>query len=148
MKNYLKPISADYYLKYICPKKSCKNEHWLSYKEAKVKGFKIVCDCGKIYSPLPIAKIKICYKKPKSKITSVICCPNIELNNNEVETIEEKQETYEELQDRFIETMNQLGFDDKDEILEILDQAYKISNTHDIPTLFKIGVLNSSNLEQ
>jgi hypothetical protein len=148
MKNYLKPISADYYLKYICPKNTCKNEHWLSCKEAKVKGFKIVCDCGKVYSPLPIAKIKICYKKPKlntytEKKTSL---PE-NLVVDEI-THTPTEETFEQLQDRFTETMLQLGFDDKNEILEILDQAYKVSNTHDVATLFRIGVLNSNNLEK
>lgn len=148
MKNYLKPISADYYLKYICPKKTCKNEHWLSYKEAKVKGFKIVCDCGKIYSPLPIAKIKICYKKPRpsTRTEKEIAVPENLIVDEIADTPTE--ETFEQLQDRFIENMVQLGFDDKNEILEILDQAYKVSNTHDIATLFKIGVLNSNNLEK
>ena len=148
MKNYLKPTSADYYLKYICPKQTCKNEHWLSYKEAKVKGFKIVCDCGKIYSPLPIAKIKICYQKPKQNTFSKkeISLPENPTVGESFET--QAEETFEQLQNRFIETMTQLGFDDKNEILEILDQAYRVSNSHDIATLFKIGVLNSNNLEK
>ena len=148
MKKYLKPIEIDYHLKYICTEQSCKNEHWLSCREAKVIGFKIVCDCDTIYSPLPVSNIKIYYKKAKKKTVDIV--QNLEKSNIQQpqEKEEEPPETFEELQKRFIKVMSNLGFDDELEVLEILDRAYKIDSTHDVVKLFKIGVLQLGNLEK
>ena len=148
MKKYLKPIEIDYHLKYICTEQSCKNEHWLSCREAKVIGFKIVCDCDTIYSPLPVSNIKIYYKKAKKKTVDIV--QNLEKSNIQQpqEKEEEPPETFEELQKRFIKVMSNLGFDDELEVLEILDRAYKIDSTHDVVKLLKIGVLQLGNLEK
>ena len=148
MKKYLKPIEIDYHLKYICTEQSCKNEHWLSCREAKVIGFKIVCDCDTIYSPLPVSNIKIYYKKAKKKTVDIV--QNLEKSNIQQpqEKEEEPPETFEELQKRFIKVMSNLGFDDELEVLEILDRAYKIDSTHDVVKLFKICVLQLGNLEK
>ena len=111
-------------------------------------GFKIVCDCGTIYSPLPVSNIKIYYKKAKKKTVDIV--QNLEKSNIQQpqEKEEEPPETFEELQKRFIKVMSNLGFDDELEVLEILDRAYKIDSTHDVVKLFKIGVLQLGNLEK
>lgn len=53
----VRPVGIDAHFKYQCPK--CKLDYWISYQEAKTSGFKIVCDCGIIFSPKVIAKIVI-----------------------------------------------------------------------------------------
>jgi len=55
-----RPVEHDVHFKYICPNKSCQDEHWLSLKEAQTKKFKIVCDyCGTIFAPKTIDNITI-----------------------------------------------------------------------------------------
>lgn len=75
-KKNLKPISIDLHLKYRCPNKECYIIHWLSLDEVKTKRFKVVCDCGLIFEPKNILKIKIAYddsnKKLKQNITIAI----------------------------------------------------------------------------
>jgi len=57
-----KPIDIDVHFKYRCPESKCGYEHWLSLKESQTKNFKIVCDCGYVYKPKRISKIKIVYE--------------------------------------------------------------------------------------
>lgn len=66
MKNQ-KPIEVDAHFKYRCPKSGCGFDHWLSLKETQTKNFKIVCDCGCVFKPKQIAKLKISYAKTKPK---------------------------------------------------------------------------------
>lgn len=78
-----KPIELDAHLKYRCPKADCGFFHWLSLGEAKTKNFKIVCDCGTIFSPKRIKKLKISFcesivNKPK-KIESIEQKINLDL---------------------------------------------------------------------
>jgi hypothetical protein len=65
-----KPTEIDASFLYICPNTDCKNEHWLFFREVKVKNFKVACDCGVVFKPKPIDHIKICYAKktPKESI--------------------------------------------------------------------------------
>lgn len=56
-----KPIEIDAYLKYKCPNSSCGYNHWLTLKETQTKNFKVVCDCGSVFKPKQIHKIKIKY---------------------------------------------------------------------------------------
>lgn len=65
-----KPIDVEVNIKYICPNNKCGYDHWISLKEAQTKNFKIVCDCSTVFSPKPIQKISIKYKKRTQK-TSV-----------------------------------------------------------------------------
>jgi hypothetical protein len=62
-----KPTDVEVHIKYICPNKKCKFDHWISLKEAQTKNFKIVCDCSIVFSPKPIQKITIKYKRFKKK---------------------------------------------------------------------------------
>lgn len=57
----LKPVEIDATLRYICPNKKCGYDHWLSLKEAQTKNFKIVCDCGTVFKPKQIKKIKVSF---------------------------------------------------------------------------------------
>ena len=67
-----KPIEHDIHLKYVCLK--CLQPHWLSFKEAQTKNFKVVCDCGRVFGVKRVKAFKIKYyddapkiKKNKSK---------------------------------------------------------------------------------
>jgi len=56
-----KPIDIDAHFQYKCPDKKCGFDHWLSLKETQTKNFKIVCDCGNIFKPKQIKKLKIVF---------------------------------------------------------------------------------------
>jgi hypothetical protein len=77
-----KPIEIDAHFKYRCPETNCGFEHWLSLKECQTKGFKVVCDCGYVFRPKRISKLKIVYvdiqpaQKPK-EATKLIEKPKI-----------------------------------------------------------------------
>lgn len=58
-----KPIEIDAHFRYMCPLSSCGFFHWLSLKEVQTKNFKVVCDCGTIFKPKQILKLKAIYKK-------------------------------------------------------------------------------------
>jgi hypothetical protein len=59
----LKPTEIDLHIKYSCPNKSCKNDHWATLKESQTKNFIMVCECGYIIKPKRIDKVKIVYHK-------------------------------------------------------------------------------------
>ena len=63
-----KPIDIDAHFKYRCPIETCGYDYWISLKQAQTKNFKIVCDCGEVFSPKPIENIKILYKKKNKKL--------------------------------------------------------------------------------
>lgn len=83
-----KPIDIDLHFKYRCKNRKCDREFWLSLKETQTKNFKVVCDCGCVFHPKRINKIKIIYadesgldqKKPNTNDKSVLsdlnekCC--------------------------------------------------------------------------
>lgn len=58
-----KPIEHDIHLKYLCPK--CGEPHWLSFKEASTKNYKIVCDCDHIFKVKRVAGFKLKYVSNK-----------------------------------------------------------------------------------
>jgi hypothetical protein len=60
-KKNLKPIDTDVHLKYRCPNEDCGSLHWLSLKESQTKNFKIVCDCGSVFTPKRVKNININY---------------------------------------------------------------------------------------
>lgn len=63
-----KPIDCDIHLKYRCP--SCPVEHWISLKEAKTKGYRIVCDCDTVFKVKLISKVQIVYAETETKTTA------------------------------------------------------------------------------
>lgn len=58
-----KPIEYDIHLKYIC--KKCGQPHWLSFREASTKNYKIVCDCNHIFKVKRVAGFKLKYDSVK-----------------------------------------------------------------------------------
>lgn len=65
LKKNQKPIERDASFRYICPNIDCRFDHWLSLKQVQTKNFKVVCDCGSVFKPKTILKIKIIYQKDK-----------------------------------------------------------------------------------
>lgn len=66
----MKQLPQGYHVdfKYVCPK--CESDHWTTQEEARVKGFKIVCYCGKVMEIEPIIVSKVNIKKVDAKPTS------------------------------------------------------------------------------
>jgi hypothetical protein len=116
-----KPIETDASFKYQCPSEDCDNEHWLFIRQAQIKNFKIVCECGLVFKPKQIKHIKIIYEKPKRK-----------------------RKTAEDIVDSIpVDLLNQCakvlsgyGFD-LDESKELIKQSYNSCKTNDIGSLIK-----------
>jgi hypothetical protein len=65
-----KPIDTDIHLKYLCPNTSCGYTHWLSLKETQTKNFKVVCDCGTVFQPKTVKKLKLIYLARKKSCSN------------------------------------------------------------------------------
>lgn len=134
----LKPIDLDLHFKYRCSNSKCENDHWLSLKESRTKNFKIVCECGAVYRPKRINKIKIIYdnvriKKKKDKQPIV--------NNKQ----EEKIKIPVDLQTKCVKLLCGYGFTTDESIL-LVDRAFEISPTEDAGLLIKYIIQNLENL--
>lgn len=55
------PNKVDVNFQYLCPK--CGDTYWLSAKEVKTPGFKIVCFCGNVMNIQPLSNLKVKYSK-------------------------------------------------------------------------------------
>jgi hypothetical protein len=77
IKKSLKPIDYDIHLKYLCPNPSCCCQHWLSFKEASAKNFRVVCECGQIFKVKRLQKFNVEYCE------KVIPAPVVETNTVE-----------------------------------------------------------------
>ncbi len=133
-KRSLKPISLDAHFKYECPNTECTIQHWLSLKETQTKNFKVVCDCGTVFQPKRISKIKILYSKPKTKKEIPV---DTEIVNKKPES--EDREVVKipiDLLDRSAKILSTYGFTDK-EARELLVDAYDKIKTEDIGNLVK-----------
>lgn len=75
--NLQKPTDIDCFIQYKCTSKKCDYKSWISLKEAKVENFKIVCDCGEVFSPKRIKKLKICYYKETETETETKNIPRV-----------------------------------------------------------------------
>jgi hypothetical protein len=106
-----KPIEIDVHFKYRCPKSSCGYDHWLSLKETQTKNFKIVCDCGNIFKPKQIKKLKIVFYsteiETKPEQTKVIEKPKIPID----------------LRDSSVRLLVGYGFT-KEEAFTLVEEAY------------------------
>lgn len=115
-----KPIDVDAHFKYRCTKCGC--DHWVSIREAKTNRFKVVCDCGSIFIPKRIKKIKIIYYEEVKK-------PIPQSEKETVETAESghKTKTQKTINTDLLERCTKLlvayGFT-KPEAQEMLEQAY------------------------
>lgn len=135
-KKSLKPIDTDIHLKYRCTNKSCEQDHWLSIKEAKTKNFKIVCDCGLVFKPKLVNKIKILYKSYK---------PKIQKEKIQHQTIPQAQEQKIEIDIDLLQKCAKVligyGFT-SEESETLIKQSYTKNPTNDIASIIK-NVLES-----
>jgi len=117
-----KPTDISLSLKYICPNKKCRYDHWISLRESKIKNFKIVCDCGHIFCPKPIQKICIKYKK---EINQVLEAKNKTVTEHIIP---------QDLLEKSSRIMQTFGFRAK-EAKELLSQFYKTNPINDYKQL-------------
>lgn len=110
-----KPIEIDASFKYVCPQ--CQLDHWLFLREAKTKNYKVVCECGQIFKPKPIKKLKIVYKTDKPKTDKL-----------PVDTL-----------NQCVKILDDLGFD-KILSVELLKRSYEKIGSLDIPLLIKTAI--------
>jgi hypothetical protein len=117
-----KPIEIDAHFKYRCSANNCGFDHWISIKEAQTKNFKIVCDCGSVFSPKRIKKLKIIYA------VNVIKTTNDNSNKKNESVAVEKIPV--DLQNSCVKLLVGYGFT-KNESLELSSKAFakhKVTN--------------------
>lgn len=127
-----KPISLDVHLKYRCPNNDCGYEHWLSLLETQTKNFKVVCDCGMVFKPKTIDKIKVLYKK---KLTKNQASKSIETASDNIDINMLKIAT---------RSLVDLGFSQQ-EATNLLEKAYAKQPTNDLSLLIKNTLLEIKN---
>lgn len=122
----LKPIEIDAQFKYRCPNTNCGSEYWLFLNQVKVKGFKLVCDCGAVYRVRRVEDIKTIYVAKKTK-------PN-------QETTEKEQpvpipDTPDHLKKAY-KILEHYGFSNKESV-ELVTKVYDITGCTDAVLLVK-----------
>lgn len=123
-----KPIDIDVHLKYLCPNTNCGYSHWLSLKETQTKNFKVVCDCGTVFLPKSIKKLKVVYcatKKIFEKKTK-----------NVITIAKEDSDISQELLDKAKKTLIAYGFD-AIEAESLIKDSYKQKPEQDCVKLVK-----------
>ncbi len=128
----LKPIDLDLHFKYRCTNSKCELDHWISLKEAKTKNFKIVCDCGLVYRPKQISKIKIVYTNNSYKKVTKTLQPK--------ETTQ-KINVPEELKNSCSVLLCQYGFTSSESIA-LIEKAFEKNPTEDAGSLIKYIITN------
>jgi len=111
-----KPIDVDAHFKYRCPKSSCGFDHWLSLKECRTKAFKVVCDCGYVFKPKRISKIKIVYENTQS-------VPKIDTITESKDVIE-KPKIPIDFRNSCVKLLVSYGFT-KDESISLCEKAFE-----------------------
>lgn len=128
-----KPISLDVHLRYRCPNNNCGYEHWLSLLETQTKNFKIVCECGTVFRPKRIEKIKVVYDHKKQK---------------EVKKEKPIEKTIPQINNSLINqavpSLIDLGFT-KLEAIDLLQKAYIKQPIDDLSLLIKNTLLEIRN---
>lgn len=128
-----KPIDFDVNLKYRCPNPDCSYDHWLSLKETQTKHFKVVCDCGTVFRPKQIARIKIIYTEPAK-----------------IEVIQTEEKKFVKppvaLVDSCVKLLVSYGFT-KQESLELIDKEYNKNNISTPSLLVKHILQNLGELD-
>lgn len=118
IKKNQKPTEYDIHLQYRCPE--CFNIHWLSLLETSTKNFKVVCDCGCVFSVKRTTGFKLKYATKQIKPKETKSPPSIP----------------EDLLNRAIEALLPYGFT-KNESQELISKAYANQQTNDIGLLIK-----------
>lgn len=133
----LKPIDLDLHFKYRCTDINCGCDHWISLKESQTKNFKIVCDCGCIFKPKQISKIKILYVKKNKKQTI--------LEKDNKETVKEKEKLSVETQEQCGKLLCSYGFTESESI-DLIQKAFVKNSTQDAGLLVKYIIQNLEEL--
>lgn len=110
-----KPIEIDASLKYQCPQ--CQTDHWLFLREAKTKNYKVVCECGCVFKPKTIKKLKLVYKKNKPQN-----------NKLPIDTL-----------NQCVKILGDLGFD-KSQSIDLINKAYEQTTSLDVTILIKTAI--------
>ena len=136
-KKLQKPIEHDIHLKYIC--KKCGLPHWLSFKEASTKNFKVVCDCGYVFGVKRILDFKLKFVQ------------ETELKTNNIIHESEKtdhQTISKDLLDKAIGVLIPYGFTQK-EANELIIKSYAHCPNNEITSLVKqvLESLRSENVK-
>lgn len=130
-----KPIEYDIHLKYLCQK--CGQPHWLSFKEASTKNYKIVCDCNHVFKVKRILDFKLKYATTKQTIVKT---PS--------HTIPIKQQTIpSDTLTGVVKTLTNLGFTNS-EAKNLATKTYSDFPTEDIGSLVKQILENIKNVKQ
>lgn len=124
IKKLQKPIDFDIHLKYRCI--NCSQDHWLSYKEASTKNFKIVCDCGLVFKVKRVSGFKLLYQK-KEKNTAKKPDPVV---------IDAKVKISSDLLNRAVASLIKYGFT-KDEASLLVSDVYVKNPVDDLNILVK-----------
>lgn len=131
----LKPIDADIHLKYRCPNPDCHIDHWLSLLETQTKNFKVVCDCGTIFLPKRISKIKTIYSKKPKQVPSV----ESSIESTKEKTIEKTNTIDRAILDSSSAVLCVYGFTKK-EAIDLILEAYDKNPTEDSGELVKLAL--------
>lgn len=117
-KNKYKPVDTDIHFKYLCGE--CGDLHWLSFKEASTPKFKVVCECGNIFTVKRVIGYKIKYKKKQTEVE-----PKIE--NKEISV---------DLLNCSVRVLTSYGFAQK-EASNLITTSYKNNPLEDCASLVK-----------
>lgn len=112
-----KPTEYDIHLKYVC--KKCGQSHWLSYREASTKNYKVVCDCEYVFGVKLVIGFDLKYKDSNT----------------------EKQKSIpQDVLEKGLEHLKTYGFNDI-ESKDILTKAFIDNPTNDLLGLIKQALI-------
>lgn len=147
-KKLQKPIDKDIHLKYRC--KKCGLDHWLSFREASTKNFKVVCNCGRVFK---VKQVKACVLKyfnnvsvPESPIEESTVSKKTPVQTDDVkpedpkpekqESINTKQTIPVDILEKSVKLLLSYGFT-KTEATKLVTNTYFNVPVNDYPTLVK-----------
>ena len=139
-----KPIEHDIHLKYKCP--TCDQHHWLAFREAKTKNFKVVCSCKTTFSPVQINKFKISYAVLK-KEKLIIPASHMPVYQKQEKIIEDKTPVVQQIDvpenilEECVMLLSNYGFTKKES--SVLVKKIYSENPGDPPAWIVKGVLLS-----
>lgn len=120
-----KPIEYDVHLKYLCPK--CGQSHWISFKEASTKNFKIVCDCDKVFKVRRLENFKVKY------VNSTIQTKKDTTTKNKTSGLSNS------VLNKCVKVLSEYGFSTY-EAKDMISQSYNETQTEDIGILIKTAL--------